>query len=127
MLFLVSTGVRAGYFAVVGGTMVVQNNERVPAWEESARQAGVPQAQIDSAKAAIDPNHVRNEAQDPATREKAMQAAVAASWTALVATMLSMAAAVGGAVTGRGMNFRLFPVARVTTRGESSRLIIPSA
>ncbi len=128
-LCLVSMGVRGGYFAVVGGSMVVQNNERIPSWEETARQAGVPQSQIDSAKSAMDPNRARAEATDPANQEKAMQAAVAASWTALVGTMLSMAAAVTGSLVGRGAAFRLFPVQQTVTvrRNTGPQLIIPNA
>jgi hypothetical protein len=128
-LFLVSMGVRGGYFAIVGGSMVVQNNERIPSWEETARQAGVPQNQIDSAKATIDPNRARVEATDPATQERAMNAAVAASWTALVGTMLSMAAAVTGSLVGRGAAFRLFPTVQAVTvsRNTGPQLIIPNA
>lgn len=129
-LMLVSMGVRGGYFAVVGGSMVAQNNERIPAWEETARQAGVPQQQIDSAKAAIDPNRVRAELNDPANQERAMNAAVASSWVALVATMLSMAAAVTGALVGRGAAFRLFPATTgvAIQRGPGGpQLIIPNA
>ncbi|MCE9566832.1 MAG: hypothetical protein K8U57_32910 [Planctomycetes bacterium] len=125
-LCLVSMGVRGGYFAVVGGSMVAQQNERIPPWEETARQAGVPQSQIDSAKNAIDPNRVRAEANDPANQERAMQAAVAASWAALVGTMLSMAAAVMGSIAGRGASFQLFPVP-VIRRATTPRLIIPNA
>jgi len=126
-LCLVTMGVRAGYFAVVGGSMVAQNNERISSWEETARQAGVPQSQIDSAKNAMDPNRVRAEANDPVNQERAAKAAVAASWAALVGTMLSMAAAVAGGLAGRGSTFRLFPATptRVDTTGP--RLIIPNA
>jgi hypothetical protein len=123
---LVGMGVRAGYYAVLGGSIVAQNNERIPAWEDAARQAGVPQAQIDSAKAAVDPNRVRAEATNPQNQEKAREAAMAAAWAALVGTMLSMAAAVGGAMTGRGTAFRLFPVATVVhAQPNSNRLVTP--
>src|SRR5581483_9950739 len=96
MLFLVGVGVRAGYFAVMGGSVIVQNSERSVSWEDAARQQGVPQQQIDQWKATLDPNHVRAEVNDPANRERARQAAMYAAWIALVGTMLSMAAAVGG-------------------------------
>lgn len=122
-LVLAGMGVRAGYFAVIGGTVVTQNNERIPAWEESARQAGVPQQQIDQARAAVDPARVRAEVNDPANQEQAREAAIYAAWVALVGTMLSMAAAVGGALVGAGPHFRLFRVA--TVRDTRSRLIIP--
>lgn len=125
-MFLVGMGVRAGYYAVVGGSVMVQNNERIPPWEEVARQAGVSQQSIEQAKASITPDRVRDAANDPANQERAREAAVAASWTALVATMLSMAAAVGGAMVGRGTSFRLFPV--VTPGGDDRpRIVVPTA
>jgi hypothetical protein len=124
-LWMVGMGVRAGYFAVVGGSMVVQNNERIPAWEELARQAGASEATITAAKNSVDPARVRAAANDPANQERAREAAIAASWTALVATMLSMAAAVGGALVGRGTAFRLFPHVVVRTEAPP-RIIVPT-
>jgi flavin-binding protein dodecin len=123
MLFLVGVGVRAGYFAAMGGSVVVQNSDRAATWEDAARQQGVPQQQIDQWKATLDPNHVRAEVNDPANRERARQAAMYASWIALVGTMLSMAAAVGGAVAGAGPSFRLFRVAAV--RETHGRVVVP--
>lgn len=125
-IFLVGMGVRAGYFAVVGGSVVVQNNERIPPWEDLARQAGVSQARIDEAKTSIDPARAREAANDPANQEKAREAAIVASWTALVGTMLSMAAAIGGALVGRGTAFRLFAARAVRTDDGRPRLIIPT-
>jgi hypothetical protein len=132
-LFMVGMGVRAGYFAVVGGSMVaenVQNNAqaagRPAGWEDLARQAGVSDASINAARSSVDPARVRAEVNDPANQERAREAAIAASWTALVATMLSMAAAVGGALVGRGTAFRLFP--RVVVRSDTPpRIIVPTA
>jgi hypothetical protein len=120
-MWLVGMGVRAGYFAVVGGAVIVQNNERIPPWEEAARSAGVPEKQISDAKAAIDPQRARVAVSDPANQERARQAAMAAAWTALVATMLSMAASTAGALVGRGTTFRLFRVAH--TR---SQVVVPA-
>jgi hypothetical protein len=122
-LFLAGTGVRAGYMAFVGGTVVAQNNERVPTVEETLARAGYSQQQIDQFKATVSPATVQAAANDPANQERAREAAMFAAWTALVGTMLSMAAAVGGAMVGRGPNFRLFPVAVV--RENRSRLILP--
>ena len=126
-LGMVGMGIRAGYFAVVGGSMVAQNNERIPAWEDAAKQAGVPDQQIADAKAKIDPARAREMANDPENQRKAEKAAITASWTALVATMLGMAAAVGGAMCGCGPTFRLFPVVQARRTEPSSPLIIPTA
>ncbi len=126
---LVGMGVRAGYFALVGGAMVVQTSpdvQNAPNWEQAARNAGVSQERIESAKASVDPNKAREIANDPAASERAHQAAVGASWAALVGVLLSMASAIGGAMVGRGPSFRLFPVARVATVTPARReLIIP--
>ena len=46
--------------------------------------------------------------------------------TALVATMLSMAAAVGGSLVGRGTAFRLFPSV-VIRRDTPPRVVVPTA
>lgn len=127
-LWMVGVGVRAGYFAAVGSAVVVQNNERITPWEDVARQAGVPQQRIDEAKNAIDPARARELANDPQNQERAREAAVGAAWIALVGTMLSMAAAVGGAFVGCGTPFRLFGVAVVRRDQQpASRLIVPSA
>lgn len=114
---LVGMGARAGYLALVSGAMVVQENPAAQNWEQSARNAGVSQERIDAWKAAVDPNKAREIANDPAARERAEKAAVAASWAALVSVLLSMAASIGGAIAGRGVAFRLLPVGRAVAVG----------
>ena len=112
-VFLVGMGLRAGYFALVGGAMVVQQSPGVnnaQSFEQAARNLGMSQQQIDAAKASVDPNRAQAAANDPQTREDAQEAVVAASWAALVGVLLSMAASIGGAMVGRGPSFRLFPV-----------------
>lgn len=117
-LMMVGMGVRAGYFALMGGTLVAQNSPTVQqrSWEELARGAGVSQANIDAAKANLDPARAR--ATDPAARERAGDVAVASSWGALVALLVSIGAAVGGAVAGSGPQFRLFPATTGVRRTE---------
>lgn len=125
---LVGMGFRAGYFALVGGAMVAQNApeaQSAGSWEQAARNAGVSQERIDAAKASVDPNRAREVANDPAAQQRAMEAMVGASWAALVGVLLSMAAAIGGAVVGRGPSFRLFPAARATAVETRSALIVP--
>lgn len=111
-LGMVGMGVRAGYFALVGGSLVAQNAPAAQqrSWEDMARSAGVPQDKIDAARQGMNPDRVRAEANDPANRERAQNAAVAASWAALVGTLCAIGAAIGGAVAGAGPSFRLFPL-----------------
>jgi len=124
---LVGMGVRAGYFALVGGAMVVQTSpdvQNAPNWEQAARNAGVSQERIDAAKASVDPNRAREVANDPVTQQRAHEALVGASWAALVGVLFSLGTAIGGAMVGRGPALRLMPEPRVQieTRRE---LIIP--
>jgi hypothetical protein len=122
-MMLVGMGLRAGYFAAMGGAMVVQNSPEVQnagSWEQAARNAGVSQQSIDAAKATVDPNRAQAAANDPAARERAQEAMVAASWISLVAILLSLGTAIGGALVGRGPTFRMLPVAGVEVRRELS-------
>ena len=125
---LVGAGLRGGYYALVGGAMVVQSTPEVQGannWEQALRNAGASQAQIDSVRANLDPNKAREIANDPAARERAHEAAVGASWAALVGVLLSMAAAIGGAMVGRGPAFRLITAGRTPVIAERRELIIP--
>lgn len=127
-VMIVGAGVRAGYFAVVGGAMVTQNPNvaaNAPTFEEGMRQFGYTDQQAAEIKAKFTPAAAREAANNPENQEAARKAAMYSAWTALVATMLSMAAAVGGALVGRGMAFRLFPVAAVR-RTDGPRLIVPT-
>lgn len=109
-LAMVGMGVRAGYFAVVGGTMIAQNTPVAQqSWEELARAARVPQDRIDAARQAINPDQVRAEVNNPVNQERAENAAVTAAWVGFVGALLSIGAAIGGALAGCGPNFRLFP------------------
>jgi hypothetical protein len=114
-LGLVGVGVRAGYMAMMGTTLVAQNSQQ-RSWEDMARDAGVRQDEINDLRAKADPNRIRAEASDPATQEKARQTSAIAAWALLGGTLLSIGAAVGGALVGRGSTFRLFPVAMATTQ-----------
>jgi len=108
-LGLVGMGVRAGYFAVVGGTMVAQNADPAGTrnWESTLRDSGVSQATIDSVRREGNADRLRAEANDAANQ----RAVVAAAWIGFISTMLSIGAAIGGSVVGCGPSFRLFPVA----------------
>ncbi len=119
-LYMVGMGVRAGYLAALGGATVAQNSQSMPSLEEVARKAGMKQEDIDAMKAKANPDNLKAQLNDPKNQEAASKAAVRTSWTALVGTLLSMAAAIGGALAGVGTQFRLFPAeayGRRTTTG----------
>jgi len=106
------SGMRAtGYFALVGGAVVAQNPNVAANWEEAARANGIPQARIEQWRADLRNANIQATVSDPANQEQARRAAIVTAWATLIGVLLSMGAAVGGAVAGCGPNFRLFPVA----------------
>jgi hypothetical protein len=134
LLWLMASGVKAGFSALVGvattGTAVADltaRNTTQEDWEAVARRAGYTQEQINEfkAKAQAAPADAREAAEDPATRAKAEQLAretaevsARVAWWAAAGVMLSMAAAAGGGFLGAGPSFRLFtvPVARTVAQ-----------
>lgn len=121
MLWLVSTGIRAGFNAMVGMANVGSTAARSTTtedWEAAARRAGVPQSTINDwrQKAADAPAETRRVVEDPANQQAAVEAATQATWWTLLGTVLSMAAAVGGALVGAGPTYRLRALG-VPTRG----------
>ncbi len=123
-LGMVGMGVRAGYLALVSGAMIAQQTPDVQqkGWEQLARDAGVSQQKIEEVKAATEPSRVQQQASDPANQERAREGAMVAAWSVFGGTLLSIAAAMGGALVGRGPQFRLFRTAVVS---RSSNLIQP--
>ena len=118
---LVGMGLKAGYFALMSGAMATPEVRNAQELEQAARNAGWSQTSIDAAKASVDPNRPV----DPFTRDKMNEAAVGAAWATLVAVLLSMASAIGGAMVGRGPAFRFFPATRVQTVEARREIIIP--
>jgi hypothetical protein len=106
---MVAMGLRGGYNALLGAALVAQNAEndqpgRVN-WEQAARQAGIPQDRINEVKQGLNPQQVQN----PENAEAARRGAMIAAWATLIGTLLSMGAAVLGALASVGPTFRLFP------------------
>ena len=108
-LYMVSVGVRAGYFGLLGGAVVGQSSSSTPTAEEVGRRLGYSDEQIDKLKQ-DGPASIQAALNDPNNREALEKFAVKTSWSALVGTLLSMAAAIGGALSGVGTQFRLFPM-----------------
>jgi hypothetical protein len=125
LLWLMASGVRAGFNALVGmtqATQAVAGEGSATGWEEAARRAGVPQERIDEwrAKAPEAGDKARRAAEDPENRQAAADAATRVSWWAFLGTLASMLASVAGAYAGAGPRFRLVAVPYVRTRGEAA-------
>jgi len=104
MLFLGSAGVQGG-----ANVLTAASNAKAqvaPAsWEDSARQAGVTDAQINDLKAKN--SNIAAQAQDPANQQAAKDAATRATWFGFFITWISMLFAAGGAYAGAGPMFRV--------------------
>jgi len=115
LLWLMASGVRSGFNAMVGmaqagvattGDTVINN------WEAGAQRAGVPQATIAEwkQKAADDSDANARKAEDARNLQIDEETAARVTWWAVLGTVLSMAAAVIGALAGAGPTFRLIAV-----------------
>jgi len=100
---LAATTVRSGFSALVGMANVTQATTN-QSWEDLARRAGVPQDRInDWQRQAKDATQeARAAVQDPQNQEMAANTAMQVAWWTLAGTLLSMIAAVGGALAGAG-------------------------
>jgi hypothetical protein len=127
LLWLMASGVRAGFNAMVGmatGGAAIANataqNSTAADFDAVAQRAGYTPQQIQDFKERIRnaPADAKAAAEDPATRQRAETAAREAAevarsvtWYTFFGTLLSMLAAVGGGYMGAGPTFRLFTVA----------------
>jgi len=123
LLWLMATGVRAGFNAMVGvattasaAANAVAQNTNQGDWEAMAQRAGYSQQQINELKqkAKDAPAQARQAAEDPATRQKAeaaarevSEAATTVTWYTFLGTLVSMIAAALGGYVGAGPTFRL--------------------
>lgn len=126
LLWLMASGVRAGFNAMVGMSQATAAVEGTSSggWEEAARRAGVPQDTIDGwrAKAPAAVDQARRSAADPDNRQAAADAATRVTWWAFLGTVVSMLAAIAGAYVGSGPRFRLVRVPYTrTTDGVAPR------
>ncbi|MDY3555234.1 hypothetical protein R5W24_004373 [Gemmata sp. JC717] len=132
LLWLMASGVKAGFNSMVGvataggnvADVAAKNVSQADA-EEAARRFGFTQQQIDEvkAKAKSAPADARAAAEDPANRQRAEDAAREAgdvatrvTWYSFLGTLVSMLAAAAGGYVGAGPTFRLFAVPTVRPR-----------
>jgi|GEM_PF-2743263 len=109
-LMMVGIGVRAGYTALIGGTMIVDQNPNIQSrnWEQLARDAGVSQTQIEEAKRSADPAKVAAAVKNPENQQQAQTAGMIGAWSLFLGTLIAIATSVWGAMVGRGSHYRLF-------------------
>lgn len=112
ILWLVASGVRAGFGAMVGVASAASPVAASTDWEAAARRAGVSQDQLAEWRSSLAaaPDEARAAANDPANRQRADEAvdtAARVTWWTLLGTLISMAAAVIGAILGSGPSMRL--------------------
>lgn len=122
LLWLMASGVRAGFGAMVGVATAAGNagqNVSQADFEDMARRAGYNQQQIDDFKNRVKsaPADAQAAANDPANQARAEQAAREAgetatrvTWYTFAGTLVSMLAAALGGYLGAGPQFRLFAV-----------------
>jgi hypothetical protein len=130
LLWLMATGVKAGFNTMVGvataGTAVADataRNTTQADWEAAAQRAGVPQERINEWKATVRnaPADAKAAIENPENKAKAEQVvrnagenAARIAWWSFAGTLISMLAAAAGGYVGAGPNIQLFavPVAR---------------
>ncbi len=109
LLWLTATGVRSGFHAMVGLTTAadaVARDTQSGDWEAAAQRAGVPRETVADWKRQHATDAASSAAADPQNTER-LRAATRVTWWALLGTLLSMFAAVGGALLGAGSPVRL--------------------
>lgn len=112
ILWLVSTGMSAGFSAMWGVasfSKTAAQETSADDWEAAAQRNGVSQETINEWKqtAKDAPQNIAEAVKDPSNQEAAAEYATQATWYTLLGTLLSMAAAIGGALVGAGPTFRL--------------------
>lgn len=112
LMWFAASGISSGFGAMmqvaeVGATASQSASDET--WQRMARTAGVSQEQIDEWTAQAEATANDPEAQRQAA-EQTQETATQAAWWTLGGLVLSIAAAIGGALLGAGPSFRLLPI-----------------
>ena len=108
LLWLMASGVRTGFNAMVGMASAggVAETTAAEDFESAARRYGVPQPQIDDWKQrAKDAPAAGRAVEDAQHRQAAADAATRVTWYAFLGTLASMLAASAGGYLGAGRQF----------------------
>jgi hypothetical protein len=127
LLWLTAAGIGAGFSSMLQVANVGANasqNATQQDWQMLARAAGVSQADIDrwreSAQATADDPEAQRQMQ-----EEVHETATYATWWTFAGAIVSMAAAVCGAMVGAGPTFRLLPLHVTHRHYEASTRAMP--
>ena len=138
LMWLMATGVRAGFNSMVGvataGSSVANataQNTTQADFEEGARRAGYTPQQIEDFKtrAKNAPADAKAAAEDPNSKAQAEQRAREAgevatrvTWWSFLGTFVSMLAAAAGGFVGAGPSFRLFALRTTVSHNRTGNL-----
>jgi len=118
LMWLTASGIGAGFNSMMQVANVAGVSNSQQDWQSVARSAGVPQETIQQweqqAATAAD------RADDPDAQRQAHDTATQATWWTLGGVVLSLLAAIAGALVGAGPTFRLLPL-HVTHRHMETR------
>ncbi|QEL19819.1 hypothetical protein [Limnoglobus roseus] len=111
MMFLLTTGVRIGYGAMIGVAATAQaaaEGTTPDQWEDAARRAGISQDKLDEwkQKAKDAPAKAKEAAENPQNQQEATAAASRVAWYTFGGAWLSMMLATFGGYMGSGARFR---------------------
>jgi hypothetical protein len=124
VMFLGTAGINGGANVLTSASNAKAQAAPTMTWEDSARQAGVTDAQINELKARN--NTIAANVQDPANQEAARQAASKAMWYGFFMTWISMAFAALGAYAGAGPTFRLSVITGYGKSGSTDERMPPN-
>lgn len=122
LIWMASVGLRTGVVTMMGlESIAADRGADTRSWAELGRRAGLTQEQIEEGQRRLDRG-----LDDPANRETARQTARNVAWWAFAAVLVSMAAAIAGALTGAGPQLRLLLLERsemaiMTAEGNGAR------
>jgi len=124
LMWLMATGVRAGFNAMVGMSTpaaTAANNPNVN-WEEVARRNGATDADVERFRNSVNnaPATIQNSIQNPENRQAIEDNTTRAAWYSFLGTLVSMLAGAFGGYVGAGPTFRLFTM-RVGRTGSFDR------
>lgn len=130
LLVLTTAGAKVGFLAlssVATAGHVAADHTTHENWEASARQAGVPQDQIDQWKqrAKDTPATAKQTLEDPQNQKAAEKAAKRSIWFTFMGVWISMMAAAAGGYVGGGPTFELFTVTIGRDVRDGRRVVAP--